>query len=69
MAIEKIFWRAGLAGTCLMLLVACAAERGENKRFEAECKSAGHAADSAALADCVERKWSQYRYRPTHGGR
>ena len=69
MAFNKGVWRTGLAGTCLLLLASCAAERGESQRFEAECKSAGHAEGSEALAACVERKWSGYRYRPRHGGR
>ena len=69
MAINKAMGRVGLAGTCLLLLAACAGDPAVERRFEAECKTAGHSEGSEQLAACVEEKWARYRYVPRSGGR
>ena len=70
MAINLGMRRAGLVGTCLLLLVSCAGNPAVQRRFEAECKAAGHAEGTKQFAACVEGKWARYRYVPrTRGGR
>ncbi len=53
MAINTGMRRAGLVGTCLLLLASCAGNPAVQRRFEAECKAAGHAEGSKQFAACV----------------
>ena len=68
MAIKTGVRRAGLIGAYL-LLASCAGDPAVERRFEAECKTAGHSEGSEQLAACVEEKWARYRYVPRSGGR